>query len=118
MRVKPCSHIGCGNLVKKGRCERHSKPTATIVANPKDLRDSAAKRGYDSKWRKARLSYLKRNPLCRHCLDAGTTTAANEVDHIIRHSGQSDPLFWDRDNWQALCKPCHSKKTREEGYLY
>nr|WP_292832122.1 HNH endonuclease signature motif containing protein [Mesorhizobium sp.] len=20
-------------------------------------------------------------------------------------------LFWDRSNWQPLCKPCHDRKT-------
>jgi 5-methylcytosine-specific restriction protein A len=24
-------------------------------------------------------------------------------------------LFWDEDNWQALCKPCHDRKTAVEG---
>ena len=32
------------------------------------------------------------------------------IDHIIPHRG--DPiLFWDRSNWQPLCKDCHDHKT-------
>lgn len=23
-------------------------------------------------------------------------------------------LFWDKSNWMALCKPCHSRKTAKE----
>ncbi|MGI6057135.1 MAG: HNH endonuclease [Bilifractor sp.] len=23
-------------------------------------------------------------------------------------------IFWDRSNWQALCKKCHDKKTGQE----
>ena len=36
------------------------------------------------------------------------------VDHIIKHGGNQD-LFWDENNWQALCKLHHdSTKQREE----
>jgi 5-methylcytosine-specific restriction protein A len=38
---------------------------------------------------------------------------ATEVDHIIPHKGDMK-LFWDSDNWQGLCKSCHSKKTAKE----
>ena len=38
---------------------------------------------------------------------------AREVDHIEPHKGD-DTLFWDQDNWQPLCKPCHSRKTATE----
>jgi 5-methylcytosine-specific restriction protein A len=37
------------------------------------------------------------------------------VDHIIPHKGNYK-LFWDKSNWQSLCKSCHDKKTaREDG---
>ena len=40
----------------------------------------------------------------------GRTVPAVDVDHIRPHKG--DPtLFWDPQNWQSLCKPCHSAKT-------
>jgi 5-methylcytosine-specific restriction protein A len=32
------------------------------------------------------------------------------VDHIIPHRGDQY-LFWDQENWQALCKDCHDRKT-------
>jgi 5-methylcytosine-specific restriction endonuclease McrA len=38
---------------------------------------------------------------------------AAEVDHIRAHNGDLR-LFWDRSNWQGLCKPCHSRKTLAE----
>ncbi|WP_456297628.1 HNH endonuclease signature motif containing protein [Kineothrix alysoides] len=38
---------------------------------------------------------------------------ATVVDHVIPHRG--DPiLFWDKRNWQPLCKTCHDKKTWNE----
>lgn len=39
--------------------------------------------------------------------------AATVVDHIIPHRGDQK-LFWDRSNWQALCKSCHDSKTMTE----
>ena len=38
---------------------------------------------------------------------------ATVVDHIIPHRGDQK-LFWDQNNWQALCKSCHDKKTLTE----
>lgn len=78
-------------------------------------RGSAHERGYNSRWRKARATYLKRHPLCRQCEDEGLITAATVVDHIVPHRGDQG-LFWDTDNWQPLCKRHHDTKTvREDG---
>lgn len=39
---------------------------------------------------------------------------ATVVDHKIPHRNDME-LFWDRDNWQGLCKCCHdSEKQRLE----
>jgi 5-methylcytosine-specific restriction protein A len=52
--------------------------------------------------------HLRNHPLCVHCLAAGITTAAIDVDHIIpkREGGTDHPA-----NLQSLCHSCHSKKT-------
>jgi len=40
--------------------------------------------------------------------------AATVVDHITPHRGDMT-LFWDKSNWQSLCKRCHdSHKQRLE----
>ena len=75
---------------------------------------SAAERGYDHRWRKARRLFLMANPLCVICQAQGRVTPANTVDHIIPHRGDQT-LFWDsQGNWQALCASCHSRKTQQE----
>lgn len=77
-------------------------------------RKIASERGYNSRWRKARATYLASNPLCVYCKREGIIRTANVVDHITPHKGDSK-LFWDKDNWQSLCKRCHdSTKQREE----
>lgn len=73
-------------------------------------RGSAASRGYNSKWAAARKDFLFLNPLCAECLKTNLLTSATVVDHIIPHRGDMK-VFWDRGNWQALCKICHDRKT-------
>lgn len=66
---------------------------------------------YDSKWRKLRQQRITQDPLCRHCLDNGLTTPAEQVDHVIpRADGGKDE--W--DNTQSLCGLCHRAKTARE----
>ena len=38
---------------------------------------------------------------------------ATVVDHIIPHRG-NEVLMWDENNYQALCKECHDRKTGHE----
>jgi 5-methylcytosine-specific restriction protein A len=87
-----------------------------IRRKPGRSRTSPSKRGYGRKWRKLRTSFLADNPLCIHCHTANKVTPATDVDHIIRHQGTTDPLFWEIDNLQALCHSCHSRKTAHEEF--
>jgi 5-methylcytosine-specific restriction protein A len=108
-----CRHAGCNVLLNEaGYCEQHAK----LHQQQSDAqRGSAHQRGYNRRWQKARVTFLMRSPLCKHCADAGLVVAATDVDHIIPHKGDQ-ALFWDSSNWQSLCKSCHSKKTaREDG---
>jgi 5-methylcytosine-specific restriction enzyme A len=67
----------------------------------------AKKSLYGRRWRRYRLAQLQAFPLCAFCLELGRLTPATVVDHKRRHAGHADPLFWDRANFQSLCKPCH-----------
>jgi hypothetical protein len=76
-------------------------------------RGNATQRGYDHRWRAARKVYLSHNVYCVACKQAGIVTAAAVVDHIIPHKGDM-LLFWDKKNWQGLCRKCHNRKTFAE----
>jgi len=69
-------------------------------------RGSASSRGYNVRWRKARITFLKREPVCVCCTANGVVHPANTVDHIVPHRGDTS-LFWDTSNWQSLCSWCH-----------
>lgn len=109
---KACKHPGCKALATSGAyCDEHRR---AVRQQYDSQRGSSSERGYNSRWQKARQTFLKRSPLCVKCLDAGRIVEATVVDHIIPHNGDSS-LFWDSDNWQPLCKRCHdSVKQAEE----
>ena len=75
---------------------------------------SSSDRGYGYAWQKARLDFLQSNPLCVMCLamKPSRVKEAQVVDHIIPHKGDQG-LFWDRGNWQALCKMHHDTDKAE-----
>lgn len=106
----PCRQPGCPNKVQPGKlyCEEH------LRIHPEVTR-SASRRGYGSKWQKASREYLKSHPLCVMCMAENPPryVKATVVDHKIPHRGDQK-LFWDRSNWQALCKKHHDHKTLTE----
>jgi 5-methylcytosine-specific restriction protein A len=67
-----------------------------------------------ARWQRLRKRLLSEHPLCTLCKLQGRITPATVADHIIPHKGNLE-LFWDEDNLQALCKPCHDRKTAKEG---
>ena len=117
-----CSHTGCNaNAGANGVCRihkpkpKHQQATQIKQAEPAklkriDQRLSASQRGYDARWRSARLLFLNDNPLCKYCKANDIITGADVVDHILPHRGNQE-LFWDQSNWQPLCYSCHSIKT-------
>ncbi len=63
-------------------------------------------------WKRLRMQYLSRHPLCEKCLEEGRTRVAQEVHHIVPLlSTQSEEtmrhLAYDPWNLQALCHDCH-----------
>ena len=47
------------------------------------------------------------------CDRLGKDTPSDTVDHIKPHNGDIG-LFWNEDNWQALCASCHSGLKRSQ----
>lgn len=90
--------------------DRRADEQAQAATAYETRRGDATKRGYGHKWRQARAAFLRRNPLCVMCEAEGLVAEARVVDHIVPHRGD-DALFWDRKNWQPLCKSHHSTKT-------
>lgn len=89
-------------------------PPLLPLGSSQPVRKSSNERGYGVAWQKARLGHLAESPLCVLCQKGGRLVAASVVDHIVPHKGDMQK-FWDRSNWQSLCKSCHDVKTSGEG---
>jgi 5-methylcytosine-specific restriction endonuclease McrA len=88
-----------------------AEPSSTVItgSDQRQALYSAAK------WRRARRAFLLRNPICAECERNGLVVAATIVDHKLGHRGDWRSTFWDSAQWQAMCQPCHAKKSALEG---
>ncbi len=106
----PCTAPGCPQRQApggRGYCAEHRREADRRYD---ELRGTPAQRGYGSRWKRARLAWLRASPLCAACLERGAVVPGQVVDHIVPHRGDRE-LFWDRGNWQTLCERCHNAKT-------
>lgn len=76
---------------------------------------------YDYRWQQARLRFLAEHSTCELCAaqDPPRLKPATVVDHRIPHRDDME-LFWDVENWTAMCKPCHDRhkqKAEKSGHL-
>ncbi|WP_242506587.1 HNH endonuclease [Piscirickettsia salmonis] len=103
-----CCYAGCHNttctLLRIPRTTRQSIPCPTQNNCPARLW---------GRWQRERKIFLQDHPLCKQCLQDDKLIPTTEVDHIKPHDGDHD-LMWNQNNWQALCKSCHSRKTVNE----
>lgn len=109
--------FGCPNPAET--CSQHGHPATRRQVDQR--RGSAHSRGYTRQWDRAAKAFLFTHPLCGDrtngqapvmsvCREQRRLTLAYQVDHVIPHRG--DPkLFWNQDNWQALCHACGARKS-------
>lgn len=105
MPVRPPTHKPPGALAPQERKRQFDRERGR----------SENRKLYTYAWSQSSKLFLLRNPLCVSCLEQGLTAEAKVTDHIIPHKGDRE-LFWNPRNWQALCKPCHDRKSGEEAH--
>jgi len=107
--LRPCAAPGCPRYAEVGSA--YCAECGRARRRP-DPRPSAARRGYDSRWRRLRRMVLAEQPLCRRCLERGEVRLAEHVHHLR-------PLVaggtHERDNLMPLCRKCHAEVHRREG---
>ncbi|MFI2810153.1 HNH endonuclease [Microbulbifer sp. JSM ZJ756] len=97
------------NQAHSGNCPQRQ----TGWDNWQKRKGTDTERGYGYRWRKRRLVVIRKDKgLCQSCLKAGLAVQGSHVDHIKpKAQGGTDDL----ENLQLLCKPCHLRKTAQEG---
>jgi 5-methylcytosine-specific restriction enzyme A len=103
---RPCTHPGCGVLVRDGtgRCAKHPR------ADWKKKVD-APKRITGRRLQAMRARLFARQPLCEMCEARGLVKLATQRDHRLSlGEGGTDT----EDNEQALCDQCHEGKSLQE----
>lgn len=75
-------------------------------------RPSPRRRGYDTRWDRARAGFLASHPHCRTCLAEGKRTPAVHVHHSTLHRGNM-AIFWDRSRWVPLCEEHHNRDAQQ-----
>ena len=54
-----------------------------------------------SRWKSSAKKFIYNNPVCRYCGHMATV-----VNHKTPHKGD-ESIFWDKGNWESVCKQCH-----------
>ena len=103
---RPCTHPGCGVLVRDGtgRCPKHPKPAWA-------KKPTAAKRITGRKLQQLRKELFDREPLCRPCYQAGRVTVATMRDHIVALEEGGEDV---ESNVQPICAACHEVMCEAE----
>lgn len=104
---RPCSHPGCGVLVRDGtgRCPKHPK-----VAWARN-RAAPIKRLAGRALQRMRAQKKEENPLCVECATQGFVRLWDVLDHRVPlEEGGTNA----ESNLQGLCHSCHDAKTELE----
>lgn len=97
--MKPCLEPRCPELVKRGRCQEHTRRYDQAIRR-QGRQVYATKR-----WKVLRKRKLYLDSLCERCGEV-----ASDVHH--RHGVANDA--WSLEGLESLCHGCHSAETRRE----
>lgn len=70
---------------------------------------------HSNRWTVASRKFREANPLCVKCKEKGLVVPSEVTDHVLPVEVCGN--FWDRKNWQALCRKCNIDKGNEDKKL-
>lgn len=100
-----CKYPLCPVLIEASEryCREHEKE---VNIRYEKTRETAVKRGYDTRHKKWRKMILARDPVCKECNDK-LSTVAHHIDRDTKNVSM--------DNGIGLCKSCHDRLHAHEG---
>lgn len=101
--MRPCAVASCPTLTRNPRCPAH-----TITREQRNPKDPAQAKFYGSaQWKKIRAIVKRRDPICKMCNRAPTTT----VHHKDNNWRNNEP-----SNHEGACDPCHRAHSGAQHY--
>jgi 5-methylcytosine-specific restriction protein A len=92
-------------------CPVHDRRDVDVDRKRNEKRSTSLAIYRSTRWRKLRVAYLRDHPWCVG-YRGRCWAQARQVDHVVTIEDGGDP--WDEANMQALCAPCHSRKTADD----
>ena len=109
--LRPCPHVGCKEVTRGGRCDKHKQQRRADEGSKERLADQRFYNG--TRWHKLKELKLGRDPLCEECKRQGRPKLAQHVHHLIPRKRMPE-LSYVLSNLESLCRSCHGKETARE----
>ena len=100
--LKPCRVSGCPGVTSTGYCEDH-KHLARAAKRKKKVDPFYS----STAWKKSRIRYRAKHPLCERCYAKGIVKPANMVHHRVPIEDGGAKLA--ESNFESICWACHGE---------
>lgn len=87
----------------------------SVAGKKMENRPRSCEEYHMARWTRESKVFREKHPLCARCLEQGLLVPSEVVDHIIPVAVYPD--FWDKTNWQALCRKCNIEKGNKDKRL-
>lgn len=82
------------------------------IASKMEERPRSRKEYHSRRWTEQSRIFRDAKPICARCEAKGILSPTEVTDHVIPVEIYGN--FWDRSNWQPLCKRCNIEKGNED----
>lgn len=98
------------------KAKKNARPwNLQVPGNKMENRPRSRDEYHSARWTRESRAFREAHPLCAECRRKGIITPSEVVDHIVPVSVCLD--FWDKNNWQALCRKCNIEKGNRDKKL-
>lgn len=108
--LRVCAKSGCSTLTTNTYCETHRDCNRRKWD---ERRNKELRKHYSTaRWQATRRLIFERDSLCLSCKRMASVVVDDVIPAVKYVANGGD--FFDMDNLQGMCKPCHDSKTATE----